>query len=76
MSENPIIEDIKITGIKNKSIVEELTEIIPAIEECQAKGLDVYGPIPGDSIFHKGFGEECSAVLSLYQDQGNIAKKE
>ncbi len=28
LSENPIIEDIKITGIKNKSIVEELTEII------------------------------------------------
>jgi len=54
---------------------EELTEIIPAIEECQAKGLDVYGPIPGDSIFHKGFGEECSAVLSLYHDQGHIATK-
>ena len=28
LSENPIIEDIKITGIKNKSIVKELTEII------------------------------------------------
>jgi outer membrane protein insertion porin family len=28
LTENPIIEDIKITGIKNKSIVKELTEII------------------------------------------------
>lgn len=54
---------------------EELTEIIPAIEECQAKGLDVYGPIPGDSVFYKGFGERCSGVLSLYHDQGHIATK-
>jgi 4-hydroxythreonine-4-phosphate dehydrogenase len=54
---------------------EELTEIMPAVEECQALGLDVYGPIPADSIFHKGFDDRCSGVLSLYHDQGHIATK-
>ncbi|MGS0972830.1 MAG: 4-hydroxythreonine-4-phosphate dehydrogenase PdxA [Candidatus Izemoplasmataceae bacterium] len=54
---------------------EEMTEIIPAIEECQAMGLDVSGPIPADSVFYKGFNENCSAVLSLFHDQGHIATK-
>ncbi len=54
---------------------EELTDIIPAIEECQAKGLDVYGPIPGDSVFYKGFSDRCAGVLSLFHDQGHIATK-
>lgn len=54
---------------------EEMTEIIPAIEHCQSKGMDVYGPIPGDSVFYKGFQKNCSAVLSLYHDQGHIATK-
>lgn len=54
---------------------EEMDEIEPAIEECKRAGIDVYGPIPGDSVFHKGFSENCSAVLSLYHDQGHIATK-
>ncbi|XFA98723.1 4-hydroxythreonine-4-phosphate dehydrogenase PdxA [Candidatus Izemoplasma sp. B36] len=54
---------------------EEIKEIIPAIKHCQEEGLDVYGPIPGDSIFYKGFGEKCSGILSLYHDQGHIATK-
>ena len=54
---------------------EEMTDIIPAIKECQALGLDVAGPIPADSVFYKGFNENCSAVLSLFHDQGHIATK-
>ncbi len=54
---------------------EELTDIIPAIEHCQKKGLDVAGPIPGDSVFYKGFNPNCAGVLSLYHDQGHIATK-
>lgn len=54
---------------------EELTDIMPAVEYCQKEGLDVYGPIPADSIFHKGFEEKCSGILSLYHDQGHIATK-
>ena len=54
---------------------EEIEEIIPAINYCRNKGMNVSGPIPGDSVFHKAFGEKYSAVLSLYHDQGHIATK-
>lgn len=54
---------------------EEMTDIIPAVKECQNLGLDVSGPIPADSVFYKGFSENCSAVLSLFHDQGHIATK-
>ena len=54
---------------------EELTDIIPAVEYCKEEGLNVFGPIPGDSVFHKGFSKNCSGILSLYHDQGHIATK-
>lgn len=54
---------------------EELTDIIPAVEYCKEKGLNVAGPVPGDSVFHKGFSKNISGILSLYHDQGHIATK-
>jgi len=54
---------------------EEINEIIPAVEYCKEQGLDVFGPIPGDSVFHKGFQKQYSGILSLYHDQGHIATK-
>jgi len=54
---------------------EENEEIIPAVRELQSMGLDVVGPIPADSIFHKALEREYDAVLSLYHDQGHIAAK-
>lgn len=54
---------------------EELDEIIPAIESMQAKGYDVLGPIPADSIFALGLDGRWAAILSLYHDQGHIATK-
>lgn len=54
---------------------EEDTEIVPAIKEAQAKGLNVVGPVPADSVFHFGLKGAYDAVLSLYHDQGHIATK-
>lgn len=54
---------------------EEVEEIMPAIEEMRAKGYDVIGPIPADSIFAKGLDGRYAAILSLYHDQGHIATK-
>lgn len=54
---------------------EEVNEIVPAIEEAQAMGYDVVGPIGADSVFSIGLRGRYGAVLSLYHDQGHIATK-
>lgn len=54
---------------------EEVNEIIPAVEELQAEGYDVAGPIGADSVFHQAAQGRYTSVLSLYHDQGHIATK-
>lgn len=54
---------------------EEVNEIIPAIEELQAEGYQVVGPIGADSVFHQAAQGRYNSVLSLYHDQGHIATK-
>ena len=54
---------------------EEIEEVIPAVKELQGMGLNVVGPVPADSVFHKALEHEYDAVLSLYHDQGHIAAK-
>lgn len=54
---------------------EEVNEIIPAVEELQAEGYPVAGPIGADSVFHQAAMGRYSSVLSLYHDQGHIAAK-
>ena len=54
---------------------EEVNEIIPAVEELQAEGYPVVGPIGADSVFHQAAIGRYNSVLSLYHDQGHIAAK-
>lgn len=54
---------------------EEVNEIMPAIEELQAEGYQVLGPIGADSVFHQAAQGRYNSVLSLYHDQGHIATK-
>ncbi len=54
---------------------EEVNEIAPAVEELQAEGYDVEGPVSADSVFHQAATGKYSSVLSLYHDQGHIATK-
>ncbi|RLI36816.1 4-hydroxythreonine-4-phosphate dehydrogenase PdxA [Candidatus Bathyarchaeota archaeon] len=54
---------------------EEEKEIKPAVSELRGMGIDVYGPIPADSVFHQALEGRYDAVLSLYHDQGHIAAK-
>ncbi len=54
---------------------EEVNEITPAIEELQAEGYKVVGPIGADSVFHQAAIGRYNSVLSLYHDQGHIAAK-
>ena len=54
---------------------EEVNEIAPAVEELQARGFNVVGPVPADSVFHQAELGRFNSVLSLYHDQGHIATK-
>ncbi|MEM1602191.1 MAG: 4-hydroxythreonine-4-phosphate dehydrogenase PdxA [Candidatus Bathyarchaeia archaeon] len=55
--------------------MEEIEEIIPAVNELQSIGLNVVGPVPADSVFHQALERKYDAILSLYHDQGHIAAK-
>lgn len=54
---------------------EENDILIPAVNLCRAKGINVIGPVPADVIFHQGFNGNYDGILSLYHDQGHIACK-
>lgn len=48
---------------------EELTTILPVIEEYQQQGRHVLGPFPADTIFNKVKSEQGHAILAMYHDQ-------
>ncbi len=54
---------------------EEIEEIAPAVERARQDGIDVYGPIPADSVFNRAIAGEFDVVLAMYHDQGHIAIK-
>ena len=47
---------------------EEVRIIVPAIERARRMGIDVAGPLPGDTIFHRAYQGEFPAVLAMYHD--------
>jgi 4-hydroxythreonine-4-phosphate dehydrogenase len=54
---------------------EEATAIVPAIECCRAKGIDVSGPFPADTLFVRARKGEFDVVVACYHDQGLIPVK-
>jgi 4-hydroxythreonine-4-phosphate dehydrogenase len=54
---------------------EEEKEIIPAIQEALAKGYNVEGPIPSDTLFPKAIGGVYDGCVAMYHDQGHIPFK-
>lgn len=54
---------------------EEMTQLQPAIARAQEAGINAYGPIPADTVFHLCQRGDYDAVISLYHDQGHIAAK-
>jgi 4-hydroxythreonine-4-phosphate dehydrogenase len=49
---------------------EEQKLITPTIHAAQQRGLDVIGPMSGDTIFHHALQGEFDAVVAMYHDQG------
>lgn len=54
---------------------EEIEEIGPAIEDARARGVDVHGPVPADTVFVRALEGEFDGVVCMYHDQANIARK-
>ncbi len=55
--------------------MEEIDIIEPAIEAARAKGYNVDGPFPADTVFLRALKDGFQAVLTMYHDQGQIAMK-
>jgi len=54
---------------------EEQREIGPAVEAARRAGLDVYGPLPADTLFSRARGGEFDIVVAMYHDQGHVPVK-
>ena len=54
---------------------EEQLAIVPAIDRCRAKGIDVSGPFPADTVFVRARRGEFDVVIACYHDQGLIPVK-
>ncbi len=54
---------------------EDAKFIAPAVEAARARGLDVAGPVPPDTVFVRAARGEFDAVVCMYHDQGHIPMK-
>ncbi|MDU8924977.1 4-hydroxythreonine-4-phosphate dehydrogenase PdxA [Pasteurellaceae bacterium LIM206] len=85
-------ENIRILGFKQPRIAvaglnphcgengmfgdEDDKEIVPAVRAAQQKGINVQGPIPPDTVFHRAVNlQEFDIVVVMYHDQGHIPIK-
>ena len=50
---------------------EEETKIAPAIAACRARGWDVEGPLPADTLFYRAARGDFDMVVAMYHDQGH-----
>lgn len=50
---------------------EEEEKIAPAIVRCRAKGVNVTGPHPADTLFYLAVRGDYDVVVAMYHDQGH-----
>ena len=49
---------------------EEIEIIEPALDKIRAKGINLVGPLPADTLFQEKYLQHADAVLAMYHDQG------
>ncbi|MCH1423586.1 4-hydroxythreonine-4-phosphate dehydrogenase PdxA [Burkholderiales bacterium] len=54
---------------------EEADRLVPAITQAKSEGIDVQGPISGDTVFYRALEGEFDLVVAQYHDQGHIPTK-
>lgn len=62
-------------GENNSMGTEDSTIIAPAIDAAKKKGIDVNGPLPADTMFHKAARAQYDVALCMYHDQALIPIK-
>lgn len=55
--------------------VEEETIIRPAVKTLRSRGIDAFGPLPADTLFHEEARRGYDAVMCMYHDQALIPLK-
>jgi 4-hydroxythreonine-4-phosphate dehydrogenase len=50
---------------------EEAEKIVPAVRAAQARGIDVKGPLPADTLFFLAARGDYDIVVAMYHDQGH-----
>lgn len=54
---------------------DEIERIQPAIDAARKEGINVTGPVPGDTVFYRAVRGEFDLVVAQYHDQGHIPAK-
>ncbi|MDA1093235.1 MAG: 4-hydroxythreonine-4-phosphate dehydrogenase PdxA [Acidobacteria bacterium] len=54
---------------------EEQDVLAPAVASARARGIDVTGPLPADTVFRQAVDGRFDAVVACYHDQGLIPVK-
>ena len=55
--------------------MEDINIVAPAIEAMKAKGINAFGPLPADTLFHARARTKYDVVLCMYHDQALIPAK-
>ena len=55
--------------------MQDIEVTAPTIAQAVADGMDVVGPVPGDTVFVKLRAGQYDAVVAMYHDQGHIPVK-
>jgi 4-phospho-D-threonate 3-dehydrogenase / 4-phospho-D-erythronate 3-dehydrogenase len=66
---NPHAGEAGLFGIEEQNILE------PFIDKIKKQGLNILGPIPADTLYHRALKKEFDIVISLYHDQALIPVK-
>lgn len=54
---------------------EDTDQLVPAVAQARAEGMDVQGPIPADTVYYRAYNGSFDLVIAQYHDQGHIAIK-
>jgi len=54
---------------------EDQRQVEPGVALARAEGIDVVGPIPADTVYHRAYHGAFDLVVAQYHDQGHIPIK-
>ena len=54
---------------------EDADRLQPAVAAAKAEGIDAYGPISADTVYHRAYSGAFDLVIAQYHDQGHIPIK-